>query len=73
MNCSLIYENAKILRNLDKYFEQNVNKFSRLHNTKDVHNETEQPIVQSNDSLATAKNGIERIQIYIGRCNSEQI
>lgn len=73
MNGSLIYENAKILRNLDKYFEQNVNKFSRLHNTKDVHNETEHPIVQSNDSLAIPNNGIEQIQTYIDRCNSEQI
>ena len=73
MNGSLIYENAKILRNLDKYFEQNVNKFSRLHNTKDVHNETEHPIVQSNDSLAIPNNGIEEIQTYIDRCNSEQI
>ena len=73
MNGSLIYENAKILRNLDKYFEQNANKFSRLHNTKDVHNETEHPIVQSNDSLAIPNNGIEQIQTYIDRCNSEQI
>lgn len=73
MNGSLIYENAKILRNLDKYFEQNVNKFSRLHITKDVHNETEHPIVQSNDSLAIPNNGIEQIQTYIDRCNSEQI
>ena len=73
MNGSLIYENAKILRNLDKYFEQNVNKFSRLHNTKDAHNETKQPIVQSNDSVAIANNGIEQIQTYIDRCNSEQI
>lgn len=73
MNGSLIYENAKILRNLDKYFEQNVNKFSRLHNTKDVHNETQHPIVQSNDSLAIPNNGIEQIQTYIDRCNSEQI
>ena len=73
MNGSLIYENAKILRNLDKYFEQNINKFSRLHNTKDVHNETEHPIVQSNDSLAIPNNGIEQIQTYIDRCNSEQI
>lgn len=73
MNGSLIYENAKILRNLDKYFEQNVNKFSRLHNIKDVHNETEHPIVQSNDSLAIPNNGIEQIQTYIDRCNSEQI
>lgn len=73
MNGSLIYENAMILRNLDKYFEQNVNKFSRLHNTKDVHNETEHPIVQSNDSLAIPNNGIEQIQTYIDRCNSEQI
>ena len=73
MNGSLIYENAKILRNLDKYFEQNVNKFSRLHNTKDVHNETQHPIVQFNDSLAIPNNGIEQIQTYIDRCNSEQI
>jgi hypothetical protein len=30
MNGSLIYENAKILRELDKYFEHNINKFSKI-------------------------------------------
>ena len=72
-NGGCIYISAKELRNINVRFDQNVNKFSRLHNTKDAHNETEQPIVQSNDSVAIANNGIEQIQTYIDRCNSEQI
>ena len=72
-NGCCIYISAKELRNINVRFKQNVNKFSRLHNTKDVHNETEHPIVQSNDSLAIPNNGIEQIQTYIDRCNSEQI
>lgn len=69
-NGGCIYISAKELRNINVRFDQNVNKFSRLHNTKDAHNET---IVQSNDSVAIANNGIEQIQTYIDRCNSEQI
>ena len=72
-NGGCIYINAKELRNINVRFDQNVNKFSRLYNTKDAHNETKQPIVQSNDSVAIANNGIEQIQTYIDRCNSEQI
>ena len=72
-NGGCICISAKELRNINVRFDQNVNKFSRLHNTKDAHNETEQPIVQSNDSVAIANNGIEQIQTYIDRCNSEQI
>lgn len=72
-NGGCIYISAKELRNINVRFDQNVSKFSRLHNTKDVHNETEQPIEQSNDSVAKANNGIEQIQTYIDRCNSEQI
>ena len=72
-NGGCIYISAKELRNINVRFEQNVNKFSRLHNTKDVHNETEHPIVQSNDSLATPNNSIERVQTYIDRCNSEHL
>lgn len=72
-NGGCIYISAKELRNINVRFEQNVNKFSRLHNTKGVHNETEHPIVQSNDSLAIPYKGIEQIQTYIDRCNSEQI
>ena len=72
-NGGCIYISAKELRNINVRFEQNVNKFNRLHNTKGVHNEPEQPILQSNDSLAIANNGIEQIQTYIDRCNIEQI
>ena len=72
-NGGCIYISAKELRNINVRFEQNINKFSRLHNTKDVHNETEQPIEQPNDSSAILNNSIEQIQAYIDRCNSEQI
>lgn len=68
-NSSCIYISAKELRNINVRFEQNINKFSRLHNTKDVHNETEQP----NNNSAIFNNSIEQIQAYIDRCNSEQI
>lgn len=68
-NSSCIYISAKELRNINVRFEQNINKFSRLHNTKDVHNETEQP----NNNSAILNNSIEQIQAYIDRCNSEQI
>lgn len=72
-NGGCIYISAKELRNINVRFEQNVNKFSRAHNTKNVHNETEQPIEQPNDSSAILNNSIEQIQAYIDRCNSEQI
>ena len=72
-NGGCIYISAKELRNINVRFEQNVNKFNRLHNTKGVYNEPEQPILQSNDSLAIVNNGIEQIQTYIDRCNIEQI
>ena len=68
-NSSCIYISAKELRNINVRFEQNINKFSRLHNTKDVHNETEQP----NNNSAILNNSIEQVQAYIDRCNSEQI
>ena len=44
-NGGCIYISAKELRNINVRFEQNVNKFNRLHNTKGVHNEPEQPIL----------------------------
>lgn len=72
-NGGCIYISAKELRNINVRFEQNINKFSRLHNTKDVHNETEQPIEQPNDSSAILNNSIEQIQTYIDRCNTKQI
>jgi HPt (histidine-containing phosphotransfer) domain-containing protein len=72
-NGGCIYISAKELRNINVRFEQNVNKFNRAHNTKNVHNETEQPIEQPNDSSAILNNSIEQIQAYIDRCNSEQI
>ena len=72
-NGGCIYISAKELRNINVRFEQNVNKFNRLHNTKGVHNEPEQPVLQSNDSLAIVNNGIEQIQTYIDRCNIVQI
>ena len=68
-NSSCIYISAKELRNINVRFEQNINKFSRLHNAKDVHNETEQP----NNNSAILNNSIEQVQAYIDRCNSEQI
>lgn len=68
-----IYISAKELRNINVRFEQNVNKFNRPHNTKNVHKETEQPIEQPNDSSAILNNSIEQIQAYIDRCNSKQI
>ena len=40
-NGGCIYISAKELRNINVRFEQNVNKFNRAHNTKNVHNETE--------------------------------
>ena len=73
MNGSVIYENVIILRNLDVLFEQNVNKFNRLHSTKDILNETEQHLVQYNYSSTISSKSIEQIQVYIDRCNSEQI
>lgn len=72
-NGGCIYISTKELRNINVRFEQNVNKFNRAHNTKNVHNETEQPIEQSNDSSAILNNSIEQIQAYIDRCNSKQI
>lgn len=72
-NGGCIYISAKELRNINVRFEQNVNKFNRAHNTKNVHNETEQPIERPNDSSAILNNSIEQIQAYIDRCNSEQI
>ena len=72
-NGGCIYISTKELRNINIRFEQNVNKFNRAHNTKNVHNETEQPIEQPNDSSAILNNSIEQIQAYIDRCNSEQI
>lgn len=72
-NGCCIYISVKELRNIDVRFEQNVNKFSRLQNIKDVHNETEQSIVQYNDSPVIANNSMEHIKTYIDRCNSEHI
>ena len=68
-NGGCIYISAKELRNINVRFEQNVNKFNRAHNTKNVHNETKQP----NNNSAILNNSIEQIQAYIDRCNSEQI
>ena len=73
MNCSLIYENAKILRELDKYFEHNINKFSKIRNHKDIDNSNAQLNVQANNISESVNNSIEQIQAYIDRCNSEQI
>lgn len=73
MNGSLIYENAKILRELDKYFEHNINKFSKIRSHKDIHNSNDQLNVQANNISESANNSIEQIQTYIDRCNSEQI
>ena len=72
-NGGCIYISAKELRNINVRFEQNVNKFNRAHNAKNVHNETEQPIERPNDSSAILNNSIEQIQAYFDRCNSEQI
>lgn len=72
-NGGCIYISAKELRNINVRFEQNVNKFNRAYNTKNVHNETEQPIERPNDSSAILNKSIEQIQAYIDRCNSEQI
>ena len=73
MNGSLIYENAKILRELDKYFEHNINKFSKIRSHKDIHNSNDQLNVQDNNISESVNNSIEQIQAYIDRCNSEQI
>lgn len=73
MNGSLIYENAKILRELDKYFEYNINKFSKIRSHKDIHNSNDQLNVQANNISESVNNSIEQIQTYIDRCNSEQI
>lgn len=73
MNGSLIYENAKILRELDKYFEHNINKFSKIRSHKDIHNSNDQLNVQANNISELVNNSIEQIQTYIDRCNSEQI
>ena len=73
MNCSLIYENAKILSNLDKYFEHNISKFSKISSHKDIHNSNAQLNVQANNISESVNNSIEQIQAYIDRCNSEQI
>ena len=73
MNGSLIYENAKILRELDKYFEHNINKFSKIRSHKDIHNSNDQLNVQANNISESVNNSIEQIQTYIDRCNSEQI
>lgn len=73
MNGSLIYENAKILRELDKYFEHNINKFSEIRSHKDIHNSNDQLNVQANNISESVNNNIEQIQTYIDRCNSEQI
>lgn len=73
MNGSLIYENAKILRELDKYFEHNINKFSEIRSHKDIHNSNDQHNVQANNISESVNNSIEQIQTYIDRCNSEQI
>lgn len=73
MNCSLIYENAKILSDLDKYFEHNISKFSKIRSHKDIHNSNTQLNVQANNISESVNNSIEQIQAYIDRCNSEQI
>ena len=73
MNGSLIYENAKILRELDKNFEHNINKFSKIRSHKDIHNSNDQLNVQANNISESVNNSIEQIQTYIDRCNSEQI
>ena len=73
MNCSLIYENAKILSDLDKYFEHNLSKFSKIRSHKDIHNSNTQLNVQANNISESVNNSIEQIQTYIDRCNSEQI
>ena len=72
-NSGCIYISAKELRNINVRFDQNINKFSRLYNAKDVVNETGQPIEQYRDSSTISNNSIERVQTYIDRCNSEQI
>ena len=73
MNGSLIYENAKILRDLDKSFEHNINKFSKIRCHKDIHNTNTQLNVQANKISESANNSIGQIQTFIDRCNSEQI
>lgn len=73
MNGSLIYENAKILNDLDKYFEHNISKFSKIRSHKDIHNSNTQLNVQANNISESVNNSIEQIQAYIDRCNSEQI
>ena len=73
MNCSLIYENAKILSDLDKYFEHNISKFSKISSHKDIHNSNAQLNVQANNISESVNNSIEQIQTYIDRCNSEHI
>ena len=73
MNCSLIYENAKILSDLDKYFEHNISKFSKIRSHKDIHNSNAQLNAQANNISESVNNSIEQIQAYIDRCNSEQI
>ena len=73
MNGSLIYENAKILRELDKYVEHNINKFSKIRSHKDIHKSNDLLNVQANKISGLASNSIEQIQAYIDRCNSKQI
>ena len=73
MNGSLIYENANILRDLDKSFEHNINKFSKISCHKDIHNTNTQLNVQANKISESANNSIGQIQTFIDRCNSEQI
>ena len=58
MNGSLIYENVKILRELDKYFEHNINKFSEIRSHKDIHNSNDQLNVQANNISESVNNSI---------------
>ena len=73
INVGCIIENAKIFRHIDKYFEQNISKFSEIRSHKDIHNSNDQLNVQANNISESVNNSIEQIQTYIDRCNSEQI
>ena len=73
MNGSLIYENVKVLKNIDKLFEKNINRFIGLQNFKDTSNEKGYPQTQVNNSPKIVINSTEHLQEYIDRCNSNQI
>lgn len=72
-NGCCVYISAKELKSINVRFEQNVNKFSKPHNTQGILNSADKPREQSNSNSEIICNNAKQIDKYLDKCKDRQI